>query len=160
MINRADLIAADDYLNDLLRDLREMKAAQTVGASTLQIVRNTTNDQYDYVASVPAYNNIIGSIQMEFEKQDNPYAELITEVYMNGVRQFVGNGNYIKDPYSKRPIYPQSVGTPRNYKLLGFSFSLLNNTNATQTFQLKFIIPASDKIIGLYPQLFVGVQNY
>lgn len=160
MINRADIIAADDYLNDLLRDIKELKAAQEVGASTLQIVINKTADQYDYTASVGAGQYIMGGIQVEFEKQDNPYAELVTEIYMNGVRRFVGDTAYIKDPTTKQPIYPQSVGTPRNYKLLGFSFGMINNTNATQTFQLKFVIPATDKIKSIYPQLFVGTRNY
>lgn len=160
MINRADIVAADDYLNDLLRDIEEFKTAQTVGASTLDIVVNRTDAQYDYEADVPAYYSIMGGIQIEVEKQDNPYAELITEVYMNGARQFVGNGNYLKDVYSKMPIYPQSVGTPRNYRLLGFSFNLTNNTNSTQRFQLKFIVPASDKTVMIYPQLTVGQRSY
>lgn len=160
MINRADIIAADAYLNDLLRDIQEFKNAQAVGASTLQIVRNVTADQYDFSASVASGQSIFGGIQIEFEKQDNPYAELITEIYVDNVRRFVGDATYIKDPYRKMPIYPQSVGTPRNYKLLGFSFKLDNHTGSTKNYGLKFIIPASDKMKALYTQLSVGTVNF
>lgn len=160
MINRADLITLNQYLEDLERDIREFKAAQTVGASTLEIVRNVSGNTYDYEADVPAYYSIMGALELEFEKQDNPYAEMIMEIYMNGVRQFVGNGNYISDPYSKRPIYPQSVGTPRNYRLLAFSVNVTNNTSGTNRFQLKFIVPASDKVLNWYPSFIVGQRQY
>lgn len=158
--SRIDILDAEKYINTLQRDLTELKVQQAVGASSLVIERNSTANVYDAEMSVPEYYSLFGSVYFEAEKQDNPFGELIIQLYIGGVRQFVGNGNFIMNQVPRKNIVtPQSAGEERNYKVFAWYIKIDNTGGGSKTYQLKFIVPSTDKGTIL-TDLYVGTLGY